>query len=221
MAQVLTRQNLRSKRFLRDEMFRCTRPGAEDPTDENWMCALYQSIVVENGIELRITSDDDVFRVIKPFTERLYRATFYHRESINGDYKFFFQAAIKALIEDELVLVGIFYYRSDRNPFVPERMMTRRNLNLTEYLNQPFFIGIRTKLQRLSPTHNPDDIESSSSKPLKKTFKHDQCAICLDRKPNVLFVKCRHTCVCNVCEEEHPSTKCPCCRTGISEKLLI
>ena len=170
MEPVLTKQNLRSTRFLRDEMFRCTRPGDEDPTDENWMCALYQSILVENGIELRITSDDDVFRVIKPFTERLYRNTFYHRESINGDYKLFFQVVIKTLIEDELVLVGIFYYRSDRNPFVPERVFIRRNLNLTEYLNQPFFIGIRTKLQRLSPTYKPDDVESSLPKPLKNFF---------------------------------------------------
>ena len=221
MEPVLTKQNLRSTRFLRDEMFRCTQPGAEDPTDENWMSALYESIMVENGIELRITNDDDVFRVIKPCTERLYRATFYHRESINGDYKLLFQVVIKVLIEDVLVLVGVFYYRSDRNPFVPERMITRRNLNLTEYLNQPFFIGIRTKLQRLPPTYNPDDVESSLPKPLKKTFKENQCVICLDRKPNVLFVKCRHTCVCNECEEAHPSTKCPCCRTGISEKLLI
>ena len=233
MAQVLTRQNLRSKIFLRDGMFRCTRPGAEDPTDEDWMCALYESIPVENGVELGITDTDRVFRIIKPFTERLFRTTFYHRESINGDYKLSFEVMIKTLIERVLVCVGVFYYRSDRNPFVPERVVTRRNLNLLDHLNQPFIIGIRSKLVRLPPTHdiiiqlppppthNPDDEESSSPKPLKKIFKNDQCFICLDRKPNVLFVKCRHTCVCNECEEAHPSTQCPCCRTGISEKLLI
>ena len=221
MAQVLTKQNLRSKRFLRDEMFRCTQPGTEDPTDEDWMCALYESIMVENGIELRITNDDDVFRVIKPFTERLYRTTFYHRESINGDYKLFFQVVIKTLIEDVVVGVGEFYYRSDRNPFVPERVIRRRNLNLVEYLNQPFIIGIRTKLLCLPPTHNPDDEESSSPKPLKKTFKRDECVICFDREPNVLFAECGHIWVCKECEETHPSTKCPCCRTKISKRFLI
>ena len=214
-------------------MFRCTQPGAEDPTDEDWMFALYESIVVENGIELGITDADSVFRVIKPFTERLFCTTFYHRESINGDYKLFFEVVIKTLNERVLVGVGVFYYRSDRNPFVPERVVTGRNLNLLDYLNQPFIIGTRTKLVRLPipyltpqlpspPTHNPDDVESSSSpKPIKKIFKHDQCVICLDRKPNVLFVKCRHTCVCEECEEAHPSTQCPCCRTEISERLLI
>ena len=201
-------------------MFICIQRGGEDPTDGNWMHTLHESIVVENGIELGINDVDRVFRVIKPFAERLFRTTFYHRESINGDYKLSFEVMIRTLIVR--VAVGVFYYRSDRNPFVPERVVTRRNLNLVEYLNQPFIIGIRTKLLRLPPTHNPDDVESSSSpKPLKKTFKENQCVICLDRKPNVLFVKCRHTCVCNECEEAHPSTQCPCCRTEISEKLLI
>ena len=179
-------------------------------------------IPIENGIELRITNDEDVLWVIKPFTERLFRATFYQRESINCDYKFFVEVAIKTLIENVAVLVNVFYYRSDRNPFVPERVIVRRNLNLTEYLNQPYFIGLRTSLQLLPPpTYNPDDVELSLPKPIKKTFKENQCAICLDRIPNVLFVKCRHVCVCSVCEEAHPSTQCPCCRTGISEKLLI
>ena len=230
MAEVLTKQNLRSKRFLRNEMFRCTRPGAEDPTNKDWMFALYESIPVENGIELGIINANDIFRLIKPFTEHLFRYTFYYRESINGDYKLFFEVMIKTLNEHVGVCVGVFYYRSDRNPFLPERVVTKINLNLIDYLNQPFIIGIRSKLVCLpipyptpqlpsAPTHNPDD--ASSPKPLKKIFKHDRCVICLDRKPNVLFVKCRHTCMCNECEEAHPSTKCPCCRTEISEKLLI
>ena len=219
MAQVLTKQNLRSKRFLRDEMFRCTQPGAEDPTNEDWMFALYESIVVENGIELGIRDTHKLFQIIKPFTERLFRSTFYHRESINGDYKLLFQTMISTGVEHAAVVE--FYYRSDRNPFQPEALGMRRNWNLYYFLNQPFIIGIGTKLLRLPPIHNPDDEESSSPKPLKKTFKENQCVICLDRKPNVLFVKCKHTCVCERCEETHPSTKCPCCRTEISEKLLI
>ena len=231
MARVLTRQNLRSKIFLRDGMFRCIQPGAEHPTDENWMFAIYESIAVENGIELGISDADSVFRVIKPFTERLFRSTFYHRESINSDYILSFQVAIVA--GNEYDMVGEFCYRSDRNPFEPEMEGIKRNWNLFYYLNQRFIISIRSRLnclppthnltlQLLSPTHNPDDVESSSSpKPLKKIFKENQCVICLDRKPNVLFVKCKHTCVCEECEKMHPSTKCPCCRMEISEKLLI
>ena len=139
---------------------------------------------------------------------------------------------IEFFTQEEFVWVGEFFYRSDCNPLELEMEGIKRNWNLYYHLNQSFSIFINTEFFRLPPhtltlqlpppAHNPDDVESSSSpKPIKKFFKHDQCVICLDRKPNVLFVKCRHTCVCEECEEAHPSTQCPCCRTEISEKLLI
>ena len=218
MAQFLTKQKLRSKRFLRDEMFRCTQPGGEHPTDQNWMCAIYMSIVLENGVELGICDTHSLFRVIKPFTEGLYRTTFYHRDSINSDYIISFQIMI--VTENELVRGGEFFYRSDRNPFEPEMMGIKRNLNLFYHLNQPLAISIRSKFNRFT-AYNPDDVESVLPKPLEKTFKVDQCVTCLDRKPDVLFIKCNHICVCNECEETHPSTQCPCCRMGISKRLLI
>ena len=213
MAQVLTKQNLRSKTFLRDWMFRCTRWGGEDPTDGDWMFNTYTSIAVENGIDLGIRDANKMFQVINPFTEYLFRRTFYHRESINSDYRLYFRVMI--VTENEHAGVGEFYYRSDRNPFKPEMRGRLRNPNLYRHLNQSFHISISTEFYCVPPNYNPDDEESSSPKPIKKIFKADQCAICLDRIPNVLFVKCRHTCVCNECEEAHPSTKCPCCRREI------
>ena len=211
MAQVLTRQNLRSTRFLRNEMFSCTQSGPEDPTDEDWMHTLNESIVIENGIKLGITDAERVFQVIEPFAERLFHTTFYHRESINGDYKLYFEVLIRTLIVRVVVDVGVFYYRSDRNPFVPERAVTRINLNLVEYLNQPFIIGVRTKLLRLPPTQNQDNVESSSSNPLGKTFKSDQCVICLEEKPKVLFCNCGHICICKKCAT-HRYSNCPVCK---------
>ena len=199
-------------------MFRCRRRGGEDPTDSDWMFTRYMSSKLENGVELGIRDTHSVFRVIKPFVEGLFRTTFYHRRSINMDYIMFFE--IRIFNGRKSVRAGEFFYRSDRNPFVLEMEGIRRNWNLYYHLNQPLTISIRTEFYRFL-THNPDDVESSSPKPLKKIFKHDQCVICLDRKPNVLFVKCKHTCVCEECEEVHPSTQCPCCRTEISEKLLI
>ena len=209
MMKVLTRQNLRSSRFLKDEMFICVRPGAEDPTDEDWMFTIYKSIGVKNGIELGIRDADSVFQVIKPFTKGLFRTTFYHRESINSDYKLVFQTEI--ITKDGNVAVGDFYYRSDRNPFQPEMMGMRTNLNLFSYLDQPFIIGIRTKLLRLPPTHNPDNVESSSPKPLGKTFKSDQCVICLQEEPKVLFCNCGHICICEKCAS-HRYDNCPVCK---------
>ena len=206
MSQFLTKQKLRSKRFLRDEMFKCIRPGGEHPTNRNWMFTTHMSIKLENGVELGICDTHSLFRIIKPFVEGLFRATFYHRESINSDYMIEFK--IRILTEKEFARAGEFFYRSNRNPFEPEMEGIKRNWNLFYYLNQPLTIYIGTRFCRLPP-HDPDDVESVLPKPLEKTFKFDQCVICLDRKPDVLFIKCKHICVCNECEKMHPSTKCP------------
>ena len=218
MAQFLTKQKLRSKRFLRDEMFKCVRSGGEHPTDGDWMFTTYMSSELENGVELGIRDTHSLFRVIKPFTEGLFRTTFYHRDSINSDYIMCFK--IEIFTKEGFVWVGEFCYQCNRNPFELEMVGIRRNWNLYYHLNQPFSIFISTEFFHL-PTRNLNDVESVLPKPLEKTFKFDQCVICLDRKPDVLFIKCRHTCVCKECEETHPSTQCPFCRATISKRLLI
>ena len=44
-----------------------------------------------------------------------------------------------------------------------------------------------------------------------KTFKSDQCAICLEEKPKVLFCKCGHICICKKCTS-HRHDNCPVCK---------
>ena len=44
-----------------------------------------------------------------------------------------------------------------------------------------------------------------------KTFKLEQCVICLDNTPNVLFCNCGHLCVCETCNVNE-FTKCPVCK---------
>ena len=157
MAQFLTKQKLRSKRFLKDEMFKCVRSGGEHPTDRNWMFTTYASIELENGVELGIHDTHSLFRVIKPFTEGLFRTTFYHRDSINSDHIITFKIGI--LNKEAFVNAGEFFYRSDRNPFEPEMVGMKRNWNLFYHLNQPLTIFICTEFDHYT-AYNPDDVES-------------------------------------------------------------
>ena len=46
-----------------------------------------------------------------------------------------------------------------------------------------------------------------------KTYKSDECVICLENKNNVLFCNCGHICVCEKCIEIKRLTKCPVCKT--------
>ena len=218
MELLLTEKELRSKRFVKDKMFKCMIPGGENPTDRNWMAATYISSKLENGLKLWIHSSHSLFQVIKPFTDDLFRTTFYHRSSINSDYAIGFKIEIRN--EEEFAQAGEFYYLSNRNPFEPEMVGIKTNSNLCRHLDQPFKILVTTNFYHF---HSFDAyfVESASPKPLEKTFKFDQCVICLDRKPDVLFIKCNHICVCNECEKTHPSTQCPYCRVEVSRKLLI
>ena len=45
-----------------------------------------------------------------------------------------------------------------------------------------------------------------------KTFRTEECLICTDNLPNVIFCGCGHLCVCEDCIKSYQSYKCPMCR---------
>jgi hypothetical protein len=51
-----------------------------------------------------------------------------------------------------------------------------------------------------------------------KTFKSDECVICMEDKPNILFLKCGHICTCSGNCSDNLS-KCPICRNVILSKI--
>ena len=185
MVLFLTSINVHSKPYIK-RMFKCMVPGSTNPNDQNWEVATYISKKLENGFNVGIRDAFNLIWAIKPFTEGLFLATFYEDRTIR-DYALGFIIRIRTA--EEVVQVGEFYFRSDRNPFEPKMEGLKLNPNLPSYLKYLYEIIVMVKLFYIS------DEEPVLSKPLKKTFKNDQCVICLDRKPNVLFVECRHTCV--------------------------
>ena len=54
-----------------------------------------------------------------------------------------------------------------------------------------------------------------------KAYKLDQCIICLDKKPNILYKPCTHFYVCSQCDDKGKFKKCPYCRERIEETILI
>ena len=173
MAHFLTKKELRSKRFVKDEMFKCMIPGGENPTDENWMKATYISSKLENGFKLGIHSSCSLFQAIKPFTKGLFHTTLYSRNRINGNHVVVFKIGIRT--EEEFVQAGEFYYRSDRMALEPEMEGLKTNWELFRYLDQPFKILVMTSFYRF---HSSDpyflelenDEESEPLKSLEKIF---------------------------------------------------
>ena len=54
-----------------------------------------------------------------------------------------------------------------------------------------------------------------------KTFKSDECVICLTNSPNVLFCNCGHLCLCGECEEVEGLVVCPLCKTENTIKRTV
>ena len=46
-----------------------------------------------------------------------------------------------------------------------------------------------------------------------KTFKSNECVICLEKESNILFCNCGYICICNICIEVKKLSKCPICKT--------
>ena len=61
-------------------------------------------------------------------------------------------------------------------------------------------------------------------KPIKaeKTFKEDECVICLTNPSNILFCNCGHLCVCEECAKTGEGLeKCPICKTKNTNLRII
>ena len=44
------------------------------------------------------------------------------------------------------------------------------------------------------------------------TYKEDNCIICMENKPNILFCNCGHLIICEDCYHKYQEDKCPKCR---------
>ena len=71
---------------------------------------------------------------------------------------------------------------------------------------EPFNIVICVRCQNINRINNEKVIK------IDKTFKTEECVICLSTKPNVLFCGCGHLCICNECNKIRKLNVCPTCR---------
>ena len=55
----------------------------------------------------------------------------------------------------------------------------------------------------------------------EQTFKIDECVVCMECKPTVLFCDCGHICLCEKCIEIKQLNRCPICKTDITILRII
>ena len=65
---------------------------------------------------------------------------------------------------------------------------------------------------------SPDEVEEEYH--IKKSIKSTECVICLQNRPNVLYIKCRHIIACDSCDLSGKLLECPICRTKIKDQRM-
>ena len=86
-----------------------------------------------------------------------------------------------------------------------------RNINNEQYIRLGGFIAEEqvNQVNQVNQEIRREHIINSS-----QCFKSENCVICLNNPPNVLFCNCGHICFCSECEKLKNSNRCPLCKTN-------
>ena len=86
-------------------------------------------------------------------------------------------------------------------------------LTFTRHFNLLFLLK---KSQNSAPLREEESEQESEEEKIintSKSFKSDECVICLTEPPNVLFCNCGHICICEECSKIECLKECPICKT--------
>ena len=65
-----------------------------------------------------------------------------------------------------------------------------------------------------------EESENEEEVTIGTAITENECIVCLENKPNVLYTNCLHRCVCDSCDFKGEFSKCPMCRTKIKNQRI-
>ena len=141
---------------------------------------------------------------IREFNKNLLKN--YDEELVNKGH--FFIGSISRLS----IRIGTFYYGNDRNDYVQIGRELEENGErvIGFFLHERNFTGEEKESEEKEPIIN-----------IGKSFKSNDCVICLTNPPNVLFCNCGHIAICIECDETKSLKNCPVCKTENAIKRII
>ena len=74
---------------------------------------------------------------------------------------------------------------------------------------------------RRSEYYNQEESEEEPIINIEKSFKYDECIICLTNLPNVLFCNYGHIAICEECDKMKSLNTCPICKTKSTIKRIV
>ena len=103
------------------------------------------------------------------------------------------------------------------------------DVNVESITSIKIMVSIETTFYKMiigEYNQDEDDYESEEEyndylPTLELPFFQDKCVVCIENKPSILILPCKHICHCVICDEEGLINKCPMCREKIDRKLVI
>ena len=154
---------------------------------------------------------------IKPFL--IYLNSSIELKKISG-FKYFYRSEYYINIceterDIQYALMGYIYWGGDLEE---NEKYSHHLYNLPETI---FYKYIKICISVIHHYVHSNEKIYGTEKDLIDAYKLEQCVICLDNKPNILYNPCLHYCVCSQCGDKGKFENCPYCREGIEECVLI
>ena len=102
-----------------------------------------------------------------------------------------------------------------------EEARFRREFNYNMYWHHT--LSVEEYLEATNSDNEEESDEEEPYPPPTKTYREDCCVICLESKPNILYLDCLHIAICDSCDRLKTTDRknCDVCRAKICERLKI
>ena len=175
----------------------------------------YVSNEIENGKSIGFESVHDVYGLkMRPIFSYIFSNMIHDMEEENP-IRITIRVHLISGTDHEKHIIYSEYFEDDFSMESSESVFYTHPKNL---LDQKFSIYLEGYCYFLKRTTIP-------SAPKVEAFKEDHCVICLEAKPNILYLDCLHIAVCDSCDnlKIDPSlmVNCDVCRAEISKRVKI
>ena len=121
------------------------------------------------------------------------------------------------------VKVNCYYYCDS----LREEARFRREFNYNMYwhhgLSVEEYLEATNSDNEMSDGWQEESDEDEVYIPLSETYREDHCVACLEKKPNILYLDCRHIAICDSCDRLKKTRRknCDICRSEILERIKL
>ena len=97
-------------------------------------------------------------------------------------------------------------------------------------INQPFSVWvdvncyfISDRLREALYRRYRDEMRENECTPPIETYRQDHCVVCLEAKPNILYLNCMHIAICDSCDRLKKTGRknCDICRAEIFKRIKL